>query len=189
MRDRYWLSFLLPACIFASYFIYRNYEILTVDLGQQYIDFLAFYKNNLFSNPLNLIFTFSSGLGNSFIGTWAYYLTSPFNFLLFIFSKLQLPEAILLIISLKIGSIGLSSFYYFQKFFNGDNKVFALAASLAFSLSGFVVSYNLNLMWLDSLILLPLLLDSIAKLGNKRQHYFYLTMITFLLWLSLIHIS
>ena len=85
----YWLSFLLPACIFASYFIYRNYEILTVDLGQQYIDFLAFYKNNLFSNPLNLIFTFSSGLGNSFIGTWAYYLTSPFNFLLFIFSKSQ----------------------------------------------------------------------------------------------------
>ena len=180
----YWLSFLLPACIFASYFIYRNHEILTVDLGQQYIDFLAFYKNNLFSNPLNFIFTFSSGLGNSFIGTWAYYLTSPFNFLLLIFPKSQLPEAILLIISLKIGSIGLSGFYYFQKFFNGDNKIFALAASLAFSLSGFVVSYNLNLMWLDSLILLPLLLDAIDKLEDKRRHYFYLTMITFLLWLT-----
>jgi uncharacterized membrane protein YfhO len=46
-------------------------------------------------------------------------------------------------------------------------RIFALAASLAFSLSGFVVSYNLNLMWLDSLILLPLLLDAIDKLETK----------------------
>ena len=67
----YWLSFLLPTCIFASYFLYRGQEILTVDLGQQYIDFLSFYKNNLLSNPLNFIFTFSNGLGSSFIGTSA----------------------------------------------------------------------------------------------------------------------
>ena len=125
----YWLSFLLPALIFASYFIYRNQEILTVDLGQQYIDFLSFYKNNLFSNPLNLVYTLSSGLGNSFIGTWAYYLTSPFNLLLFLFSNSHLPEAILLIISLKVGSIGLSSFYYFQKFFTDDNKIFSLSSA------------------------------------------------------------
>ena len=180
----YWLSFLLPTCIFASYFLYRGQEILTVDLGQQYIDFLSFYKNNLLSNPLNFIFTFSNGLGSSFIGTSAYYLNSPFNLLLLLFSSSSLPIAILLIISLKVGAIGLSSFFYFQKFFKGDNKIFALAASLAFALSGFVVSYNLNLMWLDSLILLPLLLDAIDKLFEQRKHYFYLTMITFLLWLT-----
>lgn len=180
----YWLSFLLPTCIFASYFLYRGQEILTVDLGQQYIDFLSFYKNNLLSNPLNFIFTFSNGLGSSFIGTSAYYLNSPFNFLLLLFSNSSLPIAILLIISLKVGAIGLSSFFYFQKFFKGDNKIFALAASLAFALSGFVVSYNLNLMWLDSLILLPLLLDAIDKLFEQKKHYFYLTTITFLLWLT-----
>ncbi|WP_282804872.1 YfhO family protein [Lactobacillus isalae] len=180
----YWLAFLLPTCIFASYFLYRGQEILTVDLGQQYIDFLSFYKNNLLSHPLNFIFTFSSGLGNSFIGTAAYYLTSPFNLLLFIFPNSFLPQAILFIISLKVGSIGLSSFYYFQKFFKGEDKIFALAASLAFALNGFVVSYNLNLMWLDSLILLPLLLDAIDKLFTQETHYFYLSMITFLLWFT-----
>ena len=101
----YWLSFLLPACIFVSYFIYRNHEILTVDLGQQYIDFLRFYKNNLFSNPLNFIFTFSSGLGNFFYWNLAYYLTSPFNFLLLIFPGRSYLKQYFLIISLKIGSI------------------------------------------------------------------------------------
>ena len=180
----YWLSFLLPTCIFASYFLYRGQEILTVDLGQQYIDFLSFYKNNLLSNPLNFIFTFSNGLGSSFIGTSAYYLNSPFNLLLLLFSSSSLPIAILLIISLKVGAIGLSNFFYFQKFFKDENKIFALAASLAFALSGFVVSYNLNLMWLDSLILLPLLLDAIDKLFEQKKHYFYLTTITFLLWLT-----
>lgn len=180
----YWLAFLLPTCIFASYFLYRGQEILTVDLGQQYIDFLSFYKNNLLSNPLNFIFTFSNGLGSSFIGTSAYYLNSPFNLLLLLFSNSSLPMAILLIISLKVGTIGLSSFFYFQNFFNGDNKIFALAASLAFALSGYIISYNLNLMWLDSLILLPLLLDAVDKLFDQKKHYFYLTMITFLLWLT-----
>lgn len=44
------------------------------------------------------------------LGTDAYYLLSPFNLILFLFSKNQLPIAILLLITLKIGAMGLSSF-------------------------------------------------------------------------------
>lgn len=185
-KSFYLISFLLPFLIFEVYFLSNNANILTVDLGQQYIDFLAFFKNNLFSHPTKLIYNFNQGLGSSFVGTTAYYLTSPFNFILFLFSNRFLPQAVLLIIGLKIGAIGLSSYFYWQEKLNGFNKITALIASLAFALSGYVIAYNLNLMWLDSLILLPLLIKGIDLLflNVSRRNIILLCLCVFLIWFT-----
>ena len=182
----YLISFLLPFLIFETYFLSNNANILTVDLGQQYIDFLAFFKNNLFSHPARLIYNFNQGLGSSFIGTTAYYLTSPFNLVLFFLPNRFLPQAILVIIGLKIGSIGLTSYFYWQEKLNGFNKIIALVSSLAFALSGYVVAYNLNLMWLDSLILLPLLIKGIDQLflDISRKNIIFLSLCVFLIWFT-----
>ncbi|CCI81808.1 YfhO family protein [Lactobacillus hominis] len=180
----YLLAFIIPTAIFLIYFACRKSDILTVDLGQQYVDFIAFFKNNLFKNPLSLIYNFNQGLGASFIATSAYYLASPLNLLLFLIPKQFLPQGILLIISLKLGLIGLSSYYLWQKNFTLTRKIFALAASLAFALSGYAVCYNLNLMWLDTLILLPLLIDAINKIFFQPKQFNYLCLITFLIWFT-----
>lgn len=172
----YLLSFFIPFAIFAGYFAMHGMRILTVDLGQQYIDLLAFYKDHFF-NPAAYSYSFANGLGGSLIGTFFYYLASPFNMLLLFFSKTQLPIAIYWIISLKVGTIGLTSYYYFQKHYQ---KIYALAGSNAFALSGYVIAYNLNLMWLDSLILLPLLILQIHQVGKKN----WLILVTFLLWVT-----
>lgn len=172
----YLLSFFIPFAIFAGYFAMHGMRILTVDLGQQYIDLLAFYKDHFF-NPAAYSYSFANGLGGSLIGTFFYYLASPFNMLLLFFSKTQLPIAIYWIISLKVGTIVLTSYYYFQKHYQ---KIYALAGSNAFALSGYVIAYNLNLMWLDSLILLPLLILQIHQVGKKN----WLILVTFLLWVT-----
>lgn len=172
----YLLSFFIPFAIFAGYFAMHGMRILTVDLGQQYIDLLAFYKDHFF-NPAAYSYSFANGLGGSLIGTFFYYLASPFNMLLLFFSKTQLPIAIYWIISLKVGTIGLTSYYYFQKHYQ---KIYALAGSNAFALSGYVIAYTLNLMWLDSLILLPLLILQIHQVGKKN----WLILVTFLLWVT-----
>lgn len=172
----YLLSFFIPFAIFAGYFAMHGMRILTVDLGQQYIDLLAFYKDHFF-NPAAYSYSFANGLGGSLIGTFFYYLASPFNMLLLFFSKTQLPIAIYWIISLKVGTIGLTSYYYFQKHYQ---KIYALAGSNAFALSGYVIAYNLNLMWLASLILLPLLILQIHQVGKKN----WLILVTFLLWVT-----
>lgn len=181
-KSKYWYltSFLIPFFIFFIYFWIRKGQILTVDLGQQYIDLLAFYKHNLLANPLNLIYSFNNGLGNSMVGTVAYYLASPLNLILLIFPKTLLPIGILVLISLKIGLIGLTSYFYFNSF--TKNNLLALIASIAYSLSGFVITNNLNLMWLDSVYLLPLLIWSIDRqFINKKSH---LIIITFALWIT-----
>lgn len=173
------MSFILPGLIFFSYFFYTKNGVLTVDLGQQYVDFLAFFRHNLFTHPLKLIYTFSNGLGGSMLATDAYYLLSPFNLLLFLFPQSFLPRAILLIITLKIATAGLTSYYYWKQ---KISDFYALAASATYALSGYVVSNHYNLMWLDSVLLLPLLIDSIDRvLAGKKNH---LILITFLLWFT-----
>ncbi len=176
----YWLSFLLPTIIFLSYFFYTKNGVLTVDLGQQYVDFLAFFQRNLFTHPLRLIYSFSNGLGGSMLATDAYYLCSPFNLLLFLFPQSFLPQAILLIIALKIGAAGLAAYYYWQQ--KIINPFYALAASSAYALSGYVIGNHYNLMWLDSVILLPLLISAIDRLLAKQKNQ--LILITFLLWFT-----
>lgn len=179
----YFISFILPAAIFYIYFLCRNGEILTVDLGQQYIDFLNYFKSNLLTNPLALIYSFSQGLGDSFIGTFVYYLSSPFNLLLLLVPQGFIPQAILIIISLKVGAIGLSSYFYWSKRFDSYGKIYALTASLAYALSGFVLAYNLNLMWLDSVIMLPLVIEGIDRIFENKGFKFLLVT-TFLTWLT-----
>lgn len=173
------LSFGLPALSFFIYFACHHFNILTVDLGQQYIDFFAFFRRNLFTHPLSLIYSFQNGLGASMLATDAYYLLSPFNLLIFLFPQKELAVAILLVISLKIGTIGLSSYYYWQE---KGACFFALAASTAYALSGYVIAYHFNLMWLDAVILLPLLIKALDQLIEGQPNHLFL--LTFLLELS-----
>ncbi|RVU70066.1 MULTISPECIES: YfhO family protein [Lactobacillus] len=173
------ISTILPFLLFFLYFASHHFNILTVDLGQQYVDFFAFLRSKLFSDPLSLIYTFQNGLGGSMVATTAYYLLSPFNLIVFLFPQSALPIAILTIISLKIAAIGLTSYYYWQK---SVKPAYASAGGLAFALSGYVIANHFNLMWLDSLILLPLLIASIDHaLKEEKDH---LILITFALWVT-----
>lgn len=177
----YFFSFIVPCLTLFIYFAVNHYNVLTVDLGQQYVDLLAFLRSNLFTHPTKLIYSFQNGLGGSMIATDAYYLLSPFNLVLFLFPKSQLPIAILTIISLKFGASGLASFYYWHRE-KGIGFFYSLAASWAYALSGYMVANYFNLMWLDSVILLPLLIASIDHVlrGGKN----HLVLITFLLWFT-----
>lgn len=197
-RARNWLpylcSFIIPCLVFVAYFIYRGISpfghssILTVDLGQQYVDFFAFYRTNLFTHPENLLFTFSKGLGGTMIGTLAYYLTSPLNLIVFLFPAKLLPTAIFVIITIKIGLIGLTSYHYFKKSFGFTQVLIPLFLSVSFALSGFVVAYNFNLMWLDTVSLLPSLILQVDKLVrgealDGKKHY-YLLLVLLALWFT-----
>lgn len=68
------LSFLLPGLLVAFYFAIRgafpfgSSSVLTVDLGQQYIDFFAYLRQTLLGNPGQLFYAFNKGLGGDMFG-------------------------------------------------------------------------------------------------------------------------
>ena len=178
----YLLSFFIPALIltliYACVGIYPfgKKSLLTVDLAGQYVAFFNAYKN-IFSNGVNIFFSFSKTLGGNMFGLITYYLLSPINLILLLFSRTNITEAIFLINIIKIGLCGLTSFIYFRKTFK-DNSFIPVIFSLVYALCAYNIVYSQNLLWLDGVIILPLVFLGIDKLVNEEKPILFYIMLT-----------
>ncbi len=158
-----------------SYFLlnmypFQNNTLLTIDMNNQYISFFSYFKEVLMGND-SLFYSFSKTMGGEMIGLAAYYLISPFN-LLFIFSNVNnLPLIILIVTLLKIGSSGLTMFFLLKQ---ETNKKNALIFSLIYSMIAYNIVYQQNIMWLDGVILLPLMVLGVNYLLNGSKKYVYI---------------
>ncbi|AMB98921.1 hypothetical protein AWM75_02440 [Aerococcus urinaehominis] len=172
------LSFLLPFLIVGLYFItsgvfpFGDQTPYTVDLGQQYIDFFRYYQNTLRGSWDQIFYSFQKGYGGEMVGTWSYYLMSPFMVLLLFFPQNLLTVAVTLIISLKIASISLTFQLMLGRLFK-SYQLTSLAFSLIYGLCGFVSANHFNLMWLDGLIFLPLVVMYLEELLAGRRAWPY----------------
>ena len=114
-------AFFLPVFIMGGYFATRSMApfgkgtILTVDLGQQYVDFFAYFRRALLHHPTSFFYSFAKGLGGEMWGTNAYYLWSPLNLVLLFFPGQHIASSILLLTLLKYGCAGLSMAWFLQK--------------------------------------------------------------------------
>lgn len=178
-----WLSFLLPAVFMTLYFAYRqmapfgDHTILTVDLGQQYIDFFEAFRTAILHDPSQVFFNFAKGLGGEMYGDWAYYLLSPTNLLLLFFPNTYLPAGILWLTVLKYGLASLSFGYAIYKL--GWQTSYAVPVfGFAYSQSGWFVANQLNLLWLDAAILLPLIILGLEYLFDRKRGWLYTLTLT-----------
>lgn len=176
-------SFFLPALFMTGYFASRHMapfgasSILTVDLGQQYIDFFEFFRHSLLKDPSQIFYSFAKGLGGEMYGEWAYYLMSPTNFLLLPFKNTQLASALLWLTVLKYG---LASWAFAWAIFKMHwQKGWSLPIfGTAYALSGWFVANQLNLLWLDVAILLPLVVLGLERYFNQQSSWYYILPLT-----------
>lgn len=171
----YFLSWLIPAATVLIYFIVQknfpigNGTVLTTDLGQQYIDFYSYYRRVLLGHPDQFLYSFSSSLGSSTIGTWSYYLLSPFNLIILLTPGKWLPFGVWLMMIIKVGLCGLTMYYYLRHRQKPVSEIFTLGFAVAYALCGYNTAYQLNVMWLDGVYLLPLLLGAIELIVAKQK--------------------
>lgn len=172
------LAFFIPCLILSGIYIvqgvypFGNSSLMTVDLGQQYVDFFSYYRQTFYEDPSSLFYSFSKAIGGDMIGLWAYYLTSPFNLIFLIFPQNQISLAITCLTILKISLTGLSFGWLLKKAFNGDGFILA-AFSVSYALMGYTIVNQLNIMWLDGLIFLPLIALGLEKLLFERKGLTY----------------
>ncbi|BDR56418.1 membrane protein [Xylocopilactobacillus apis] len=151
---------------------FGNNTIMTVDLGQQYIDFFGLFHDTLLHHPSSFFYSFSKDIGGDMLGVWSYYLLSPLNLIFLFFSKENLDVAVLIITLLKYGLMS-SSFYYFGSKTTKVSKKILIPVSISYSLSGFFIANQFNLMWLDAGYLLPLIALGIFKIFQKGKINLY----------------
>lgn len=147
---------------------FGNHSLVTVDAYYQYMDFFAFLKDVL-TGTNSISYTFSSNLGSSYIGQFAYYLASPFNVLLLFFSKGNLYSFYDLITALKMGLAASTFSYYAVKRFPPLKTIFVLLLSVGYGLMGYNLQQAGNTMWMDGVYMLPLILLGVYQAIAERK--------------------
>lgn len=176
------LSFLLPVILLEiSYvnqgiFPFGNKGILIIDLYHQYAPFISGLQEKLrtFSS---LLYSWSGGLGTSFLPLYSYYLASPLNLITVLFPKEYLTEAILVLTMLKVGLAG-ACFSYYLKGIHHEKNLITVAFSLLYALSAYVLVFSWNIMWMDTIYLLPLIMLGLVNIVRDGKGLFYCITLT-----------
>ncbi len=167
------LAFFIPVTIMLVIFVLRGIfpfgdrSFLFSDMYHQYMPFFSEFIDKIKAGE-GLSYSYRVGIGSNFLALYVYYLASPFHWLAFLVPKAYLMEFMSYLVIVKIGLSGLSSFYYLQRHFRTKDWT-ALCFSVFYALSGFMAAYNWNIMWLDCVVLLPLIvlgLESLVKEGK-----------------------
>lgn len=171
------LAFLLPSLILEAAFIFDGIfpfgkrSILIIDLYHQYAPFISDLQDKLRSFS-SLLYSWSSGLGIYYLPLFAYYIASPLNFITLLFPKDCLTEAVLMLTLLKVGLSG-ACFAFYLKGVHREKSLITVAFSVLYALSGYVLVFSWNIMWMDAIYLLPLIMLGLVKLVRDGKGIFF----------------
>ena len=244
-KDRlpYLLAFFIPVLSMIMIFIgkeiypFGDRSFLRTDLYHQYAPFFQELKDKL-ANGESLFYTWDIGLGTNFMAIFAYYLSSPLNWFLFLCPSSLVIEFITYGIVLKMALSSLTMTWYLNRhnhtnsiaaaffgifyglsgymaaysfkqtqqhdkcsiaglpffpftlqsskmalssltmtwYLNRHNHTNSIAAAFFFffyGLSGYMAAYSWNIMWLDCMVLLPVIFLGLERLINDDKCYLY----------------
>ena len=178
-KKRYYtLSILIPAVMILAIFLlftitpFGNRTWLTIDLGQQYVDFFSYYQDTLLHHPEHFFYSFSKSIGGEMVSLWAYYLLSPFNLLFLLIPRSAIAMGVSLLIFLKLVSCTVSFAVLLDVKFKQRNWTTLLFA-LSYGFMSYLSANQFNVMWLDALIGLPLIILGVDALLQKRNPLYY----------------
>lgn len=171
------LAFLIPSGIMLVLFaINRIYpfgdrSFLYGDMYHQYMPFFTELLHKVRAGE-SLSFSFQVGIGSNFLALFVYYLASPLHLFSLLVPESHLMEFMSYLIVLKIGFAGFTAFWYLRKHF-GTGDCGALLFSCFYALSGFMAAYNYNIMWVDCVVLLPLIVLGLERLVREGRCSLY----------------
>ena len=186
-RNWIWLAaFVLPAALLLGAYAltgiypFGGKTLFSIDMSNEYVDYYGWYRS-LFTGQGSLFYSFGKALGGNMIGLFAVYLASPLNLLLLLFQPENFDTAVLLLTLLKTGLCGLTCALYLRRSQNAPNWA-ALIFSLCYALMAYDIVYALNLMWLDGVLLLPLVALGVERLTAGGRPWLYVVTLTLALY-------
>lgn len=148
-------------------------SLCTNDGYAQYMPFLSEFWS-ICHGEGSFLYSFRGALGSNFYLTMAYYLFSPFTFLVLLFDKAQIPAAANLIIILKNILVACVMAWYLAGKGKKPLPFLASACAIAYGFSFYFLGYAVNFMWMDSIALVPLMLWGMERIGTPKGRVFYL---------------
>ncbi len=178
-RDRSYLTwaFILPFSFMLLFYLldgvfpFGGNSVLVLDLSAQYVGFYEALRAFIYGDG-SMLYSFARSLGGEMMGIYAYYIASPLSYLIALFPRENITEALLFIFVLKAGLCGLTFGIYLDRHGYAKPRETVLFSTL-YALSSFAIVMQNNSMWIDNLILLPLLTLGIERLVKHRRFGLY----------------
>ena len=175
--DAFIAAFLVPVLVLLIIYVQRGVfpfgdrAYLKTDMYHQYAPFFSEFRNKLI-NGGSLLYSWNVGMGVNFVPIIAYYLASPFNWFLALVPAKHIIEFMDYGIIVKSGLAGLAMVIYLDR--HSENSSFAQALCAVFyALSGYMAAYSWNVMWMDCIVLFPLVCLGIEKIVNEKKGLLY----------------
>ncbi|WP_026491768.1 YfhO family protein [Butyrivibrio sp. XPD2002] len=188
----------MALCVVLHITPFGDKTFLYEDMKQQYVDFFSYYSN-VFHGKDGFFYSDNCGLGAKMLGIWAYYLTSPFLLMFVLIPDSYYPVAVTFLIMLKLAAMaGTGSVFFsyisdkfpveqeFGRVKRQDENGWAsglfnciglsnIIASVAFAFSGWMIANMTNIMWLDAVIMMPVVLIGLFMMmrDEKRGRIIY----------------
>lgn len=171
------IAFLVPLIILIVVYYMRNIYpfgdnmYLRSDCYHQYAPFHKEFYDKITSGG-NLTYSWNIGLGVNFSSLYAYYLASPINWFIGLVSPNHIIETMNVFIVVKSALCSFTFAYYLSKHFN-TKKLTIATLSIFYALSSYFCAFSWNLMWLDCLVLLPIIILGLERLVKENKCYLY----------------
>lgn len=192
VKGYYFVSFLASIIIFcialalSGVYPFGNNTIIHGDLNNQYLALFTYLRQTLLSGNLHGIFySTSMNLGSGFFGVMTYYLMNPLNLLVVFFKAKDLPIFIELLTVVKIGLAAVSMTFFMKnsdilKKSGIDQRLMVIGVPMSALYANmlFVFNYKECVMWLDGIIMLPLVLVGIERIVIHHKSVKYIVALT-----------
>lgn len=172
---------LIPVIIFVacSYFNaafpFGKKSLCVSDAFYQYPGILLEYARLIRSG--NIFYSLATGLGFNFFGTITYYGMSPLNLTSLFINPDNYFSYATIMICLRFALLGLSMCFFLDK--KGYRPLNVVIFSIIYALMGFTSTYFYNYIWIDSIIMLPIVIHGLDKLIDEGKTTFYILALTF----------
>lgn len=153
---------------------------MMVDMHHQYAPLLSELRYDILHGASPL-YSFEVGLGANYLSLFGYYLASPFNLFLLVFPERLLAQGILLITLLKNALSGALFALCVQQLF-GKKGLHIPIVSVMYSMMMYLLAYSWNLMWLDVVMILPLVIYGFERLMHTGKFLTYVLSLAYALY-------
>ena len=176
----YLLSGLIPVVIFficsqiVGYLPLGNEGINIYDSFTQYPGFLLDAIRHIKMGYL--FYSFGAGLGYNLLGTITYYCMSPLNLTAFLATPANYPYYIMIMTLIRFFLLGETMCFYLRS--KKIDNIYVVIFSVIYALMGYTATYYYNYIWMDSIIMLPLVVYGLDKLMETNKPLVYIITLT-----------
>lgn len=167
--------------VYVGIWPFGDKSVVVGDMYSQYMPLMAYMRRILLGKGGSLLYSPSMGLGLTMLPTFTYYLASPWNLFLVFFPEKYLTEYFLFLIIAKSVCAAFTFTLCIQEL-TGRHDDSSVIGGVLYACSMYMVAYAWNVMWLDVILLMPLVILEFKRMMENGKRLRLIILLTLSLY-------